>query len=162
MVCGSVGVWPLSGKGNRKSDQVPARWDNTHTRAPTSCSHPQITGGDTGTNWHTVSLLNIYSQYGAACSWRAVLSMLVNVALINRWGFWLGLSVATDGDLFLCCDEGGEGGEKERKGKEAQRTRRKERSQERMAESVTEIRTHWSFTKQRVNNVWQGFHCNSF
>lgn len=87
--------------------------------------------------------------------------MLVNVALINRWGVWFGLTVATDGDLFLCSDEGGDGGEKEHKGKEAKITRRKEKSQEETGESVTEIRTHRSFTKHKVNNVWLGFNCNS-
>lgn len=129
------------------------------SKTPTSCSHPQFIGGDTGTNWHTVSFLNIYSHYVPACSWQPVLSMLVTVALINRWGVWLGHTAAADGDLFLYCD----GEEEEHKGEEAKRTRGKERSQEKTErESVTQIRTHWSFTKLKGNSVWLSFHCNSF
>lgn len=65
----------------------------------------KLNRGDAGTNWHTVSFLNINTHYVPACSWQAVLTMLVNVALINRWGVRLGLTAATDGDLFLYCDE---------------------------------------------------------
>lgn len=52
-----------------------------------------------------MSFLNIYSHYVQALARQPVLCMPVNVALINRWGVWLGLTAATDGDLFLYCDE---------------------------------------------------------
>lgn len=90
---------------------------------------------------------------------QAVLSMLVNVALINRWSVWLGLTAPTDGDLFLYCNEEEKGDEEEHKGKEA---RRKRAQCGENGQSVTEIRTHWSITKQKVNGVWLGFNCNSF
>lgn len=98
-------IWSLSLCSDNTVASVLLIW---FPQTPTSCSHPQFNGGDTGTNWHTVSFLNIYSQYVPACSWQPVLSMQVNVDLINEWVVWLGLTVSTDGDLFLCCHEGEE------------------------------------------------------
>lgn len=84
----------------------------------------------------------------------AVLNMLVNVASINKWELWLGLTAATDGDLFLYCEDEAslrEGAQKQRREDMEEGSgacwKKKKRA------SVRQIRTHGSFIKQKLNNV---------
>lgn len=120
------------------------------SKTPTSATHPQFSGGGTGTNHRMVSFSNIYSHSAPSCSWQDVLRALVNAALINRWGVWLGPTAVTDGDLLLHCDNEEE--EKERRSTEAKITRQRE-------QSVTQKRTERRFAKRGVTAVLVDFTC---